>query len=137
MSDKGFFDTNVLLYAHDTKDLAKQETARSLIAKELAGARMVLSTQVLSEYFVAATRKLGLAHSDAIDGVHRLSACEIVGVEVGHVIDAARISQDHQLSYWDALIVSTAAAAGCTLLYTEDLNDGQVIADVRVTNPFV
>lgn len=137
MSDKGFFDTNVLLYAHDTKDLAKQETARSLIAKELAGARMVLSTQVLSEYFVAATRKLGLAHSDAIDGVHHLSACEIVGVEVGHVIDAARISQDHQLSYWDALIVSTAAAAGCTLLYTEGLNDGQVIADVRVTNPFV
>lgn len=137
MSDRSFFDTNVLLYAHDSQDLSKQQTARRLIAGELAAGRLVLSSQVLSEYFVAAIQKLGLAYSDALEGIHRLGVSEVVGIEFGHVLDAARLSKENQLSYWDALIVATASTSGCTRVYTEDLSHGQTILGVEIANPFV
>ena len=132
-----FVDTNVLVYAFDDDSPSKQKVAREILAGEAD--RIVLSTQVLSEFYVTVTRKLGrpLSIDRAIEALDAL--CELpvhtLGTEV--VRSAVRRSADSQVSYWDALIIETALAAGATVLLTEDLQHGQQFGRLRVTNPLL
>lgn len=137
MSDaKAFLDTNVLVYAldHDTPD--KCTRARALITEVVESGSGVISTQVLQECFVASTRKLGVAPLDAKAIVQSLRVMEVAQVSAELIEQAIDRSILSQLSFWDALIVVTSAASGCTTIYSEDLNNGQVIDGVRVVNPF-
>ena len=133
---KVFFDTNVLVYAQDLDAPHKRECSRQLMADVAAAGRGVISTQVLQEYYVTATRKLGVTPLAAKSVVQSFRMFEIVQLSPDLIEQAIDRSVLSQLSFWDALIVAASAASGCTTIYSEDLNAGHVIGGVKVVNPF-
>ena len=136
MTDSSFVDTNVVVYAFDDDEPARQRRAQDVLSEPEA--MLVVSTQVLAEFFVTVTRKLErpLDASTARQAVSELAELPVVATDARLVIDAVDLAQEHQLSLWDALIVQAAVTAGCTTLLSEDLADGSVLAGVRVDNPF-
>jgi predicted nucleic acid-binding protein len=139
MSAEYFIDTNILVYANDRSDAVKREKAKRLVLDGLADERMALSTQVLGEFFVTVTRKIRvpLPESEAEKEIRLLRAADIVDVDFHLVVRAIDISRRHSLSYWDSLIVAAAEKAGCAVLYSEDLGNGQSYGSVAVRNPFL
>ncbi len=137
MSDRTFVDTNVFVYAIDDDEPAKRAIAASVLASDQYG-ELVLSAQVLSEFYVTVTRKLAgrVSEAETLQGLDQLSLHTVLPIGGSLVRHAVEISRSSQISYWDGLIVAAAAAAGCELLLTEDLNHGQEINSVRVENPF-
>ncbi len=137
MSDRTFLDTNVLVYAVDETEPDKRDAARRLLSSTGHG-EFVLSSQILSEFYTVVTRRLAepVPEATAAVIVDQLSLNPVVPLDPALVKAAIQTSRSSQLSYWDGLIVATAAAGGCQRLLTEDLNDGQVIGSVRVENPF-
>jgi predicted nucleic acid-binding protein len=136
LAERVFVDTNVLVYADDEDAGAKRERARTVLAELIPAGRAVISTQVLQEFFVIATRKLGIAADQARRRVDALARLDVVLVRPDLILDAIDLHRLHQLSFWDALVIRCAAAAGCSRLLSEDLNDGQVVSGVRIENPF-
>lgn len=137
MSARTFIDTNILVYAHDTSAAQKHELARNLIADfwQAGGAR--LSIQVLQELYVTLTRKAKDFKSEsARELIEDYSHWRIHRPNPGDVIAAISLQQAQQLSFWDAMIIQSAASLGCAEILSEDLNAGQVIAGVQVVNPF-
>lgn len=136
MSGRTFIDTNVLVYAFDSSEPTKQQTAIHALAT--TGDRSVLSTQVLSEFYVVATRKLvdPLAPQVAADVITQLSRLPVVDIDTSLVRSAIEISVRSQISYWDGLIVAAASASGCDRILTEDLASGATINGVEIVNPF-
>lgn len=136
MSDAVFLDTNVLVYAFDTRDAEKQDRALALLSDP--SLPFVISTQVLGEFFVTVTRKLPrpLSPEIAAAAVESLSRFPVIGVDTGLVTAAMATSRTSQLSYWDALIVEAAVLARCDRILTEDLADGATLRGVRIENPF-
>jgi predicted nucleic acid-binding protein len=136
-AERTFLDTNVLVYLFDHDEPDKEERSRNIL-KQAEPGELVLSTQVLSEFYVVVTRKLKrpLDTAQAAQAVDWLSLLEVISPDAVLVKAAIQISRSSQLSYWDGLIVASAAAGGCQRLLSEDLNDGQVIGSVRVENPF-
>ena len=133
-----FVDTNVLVYAFDRSGAAKAEAARRLVTELMDTDRLRLSTQVLQELFVTLTRKAAsrCTAADALAVLEDLAAWPLTVVDYPALRSAASLSDRSRLSFWDALVVVTAATSGASVLYTEDLNDGQEILGVRVRNPF-
>ena len=133
-----FVDTNVLLYARDRREPHKQALAASWLAhlwREQAGRT---SAQVLSEYYVNATRRLkpGLSASEAWDDVKLLFAWNPVSVDRA-ILEAAReIEQRHRLNWWDCQVVAAANLQECRILLSEDLQDGADYGGVTVRSPF-
>jgi len=134
MPAKAFFDTNVLIYA------VAQDDSRSTRAEELLEAGGTLSVQILNEFVSVARRKILMSWSEvteALDAFRVLCPAPIpITVEMHEA--ALKIAEVHGYNIYDALVISAALEAGCTTLYSEDLQDGQVI-DGRITirNPFV
>jgi predicted nucleic acid-binding protein len=137
MSGSAFLDTNVVVYAFDDDEPVKQERARTIIG---GGdyPTLVVSTQVLAEFFVTVTRKLDrpLSPELARQAVADLATLPVVGADKESVLAGIDLADRHQLCLWDALIVQAAATAGCETLLTEDLTDGTVLAGVSIQNPF-
>lgn len=131
-----FIDTNVLVYLFDADSLDKQARSRAVLDDFAESA--ILSTQVLSEFYVAVTRKLGkpLPEDQAQAAFEALCELEVRPVHLNLVKSAIRRSRASQLSYWDALIVETALEAQATVLMTEDLQHGQQFGRLQVVNPF-
>ena len=138
MSDRSFLDTNVLVYALDESEPQKRDTARRLLGSSDYG-EFVLSAQILSEFYVVATRRLAqpVAEDIAVAAVDQLSQLPIVSIDPTLVKDAIELSRSAQVSYWDGLVVAAAAKAGCQRLLKEDLNNGQTIGSIQVENPFL
>jgi predicted nucleic acid-binding protein len=136
MSARSFVDTNVLVYTDDADSPTKKLVAIDLVSELRREARGVLSTQVLQEYFVAATRKLGVQARTARRKVELFARLDLQVIDLADVLAAADLQIVHGLSYWDSLILASARRAGCSLLYTEDLSDGATIAGIRIVNPF-
>jgi predicted nucleic acid-binding protein len=137
MSDKQFFDTNVLFYAYDTSDPAKQAIAENLVRQAAADASGVVSIQVLGEFFHATvTRKAVLDAHEAERAIRALSHLQVVDIDLLLVQAAIGYHQQYQLRYWDALILAAAKRAVCVELLTEDFTDGQDYDGVRARNPF-
>lgn len=136
MSSLVFFDTNILLYADDRRSPAKQENAAHLFAKHLRENTAVVSLQVLQEYFVIATRKLGLDAVVAQQKAETIACAKVVCFSAPDVIAAIELHRLGNLSFWDALIVHAARISGATILYSEDLHAGARIGGVKVVNPF-
>lgn len=133
---KVFLDTNVLVYAQDLDAPHKRERSRQLMAEVAASGRGVISTQVLQEYYVTATRKMGVAPLAAKSVVQSLRLFEVVQLSPDLIEQAIDRSVLSHLSFRDALIVAASVASECTTIYSEDLNAGQVIGGVKVVNPF-
>ena len=133
---KVFFDTNVLVCAQDHDAPKKRERSRELIAQAVSSGAGVISTQVLQEYYVAVTHKMGVAPLAAKAVVQSFRILEVVQISPDLIEQAVDRSVLSQISFWDALIVTASVASGCTTVYSEDLNAGQLIDGVRVVNPF-
>ena len=133
---KTFLDANVFVYAQDADVAAKRRRSRALIEELATAGTGVTSTQVMQEFYVAATRKLNVAPLAAKSILKTFRAFEIVQVSPELVDDAIDCSILNGLSFWDALIVSAASSSGCGRLLSEDMNHGQVILGVRIENPF-
>lgn len=136
MPARAFLDTNVLVYAFDDGEPDKRDRARELLAAPPAP--LVISAQVIGEFYVVVTRKLATpldpdAARDAVDQLMRFPVMPLDGELTRAAIATSRSAQ---LSYWDALIIEAASASGCDLLLSEDLADGSVIGSVRIRNPF-
>lgn len=131
-----FVDTNVVVYAFDAGAGVKRETAQRVIADP--DIDLVLSAQVLAEFYWVATRRLAppLGHAEAAAAVTALARLRVVPTDAGLVRSALVTAESHRLAWWDALIVEAAAMAGCDTLLTEDLDPGQVISGVEVVDPF-
>ena len=131
-----FIDTNVLVYADSIDEPRKQRIAIDLL-RHLRFERLgVLSTQVLNEYIQVSLRKLGLSHAHIREQLHCYRQLEIATVTPDNVDMALDLHQKHALSYWDALIVASAHIAGCSVLLTEDMGTGEILAGVKLVNPF-
>jgi predicted nucleic acid-binding protein len=133
---RSFIDTNILVYADDAFDPRKQQIALNLVVDLRTRQEAVLSTQVLQEYFVTATRKLGLEAHVARQRVTQFGRFELIQPTLDMMLAAMDLQQNHSLSFWDALIVQTASAARCRVLYSEDIQAGARIGDVLIVNPF-
>jgi predicted nucleic acid-binding protein len=134
-----FVDTNVLLYRFDSSLPDKQIAAQTWIELLWHSRRGRLSTQVLQEFYVNATRKLnpGLDRRTAQDEVRALFLWRPIPIENEVFEGAWRIQERFGLSFWDALIVSASRIGGCRYLLTEDLQHGQDLDGVQVVNPFM
>jgi predicted nucleic acid-binding protein len=133
---RSFIDTNILVYADDAFDPRKQQLALDLVVDLRARQEAVLSTQVLQEYFVTATRKLGLDAHFARQRVTQFGRFELIQPTLDMLLAAMDLQQNHSLSFWDALIVQTASAARCRVLYSEDMQAVARIGEVLIVNPF-
>lgn len=137
MSAKYFLDSNILIYGDDLDAGKKNEKALKVIEESVASGNGVISTQVLQEYFVNATKKLGVLPEMAQRKVTLFSAMNVVRIAVEDIHAAIDLNRLHQLALWDAMIIRCAAVAGCDRVLTEDLQHGQVIAGVKIENPFL
>jgi len=137
-ADRSFVDTNVLAYAHDRSETVKQPIARSLIERLWDDQLGVLSTQVLQELYVVATRKFAppMPSQAARDLLVLYATWEVVQVDVGMILAASELESAESISFWDALIVEAAKRAGATQLLTEDLQAGRRFDGLVVVNPF-
>lgn len=133
-----FVDTNVLLYAHDRSAGMKRDVAARLVADLWGSRRGVMSTQVLQEFYVNATRKLPhpLSASRTRDIISRYSTWPTHRVEPADVLAASVVEKQFRLSFWDALVIVAAGRLGAKLLVSEDMQDGRTIAGVCIKNPF-
>ena len=138
MNGRVFVDTNVFVYLFDRDAPAKQAVARRILQAEGRAGRLVLSTQVLQEFYVTVTRKLGkpLSATDGANAAKDLCTFDVVDVDRDMVIRSMALSRTAQLSFWDALIIEAARTRGCDRVLTEDLRDGRQFGQLTITNPF-
>jgi predicted nucleic acid-binding protein len=136
MSARSFFDTNVLIYADDKAAPAKQRRALDLVAEHRRARTGVVSLQVLQEYFVAVTRKLRVDAAIARRKIELLAEFDVAVPEVQDILAAIDLHRLHGFSFWDALILRAAKQAGCSVLFSEDLQQAREIDGVRIVNPF-
>jgi predicted nucleic acid-binding protein len=137
--DLAFVDTNVLVHAFDKSRSPKKRVAQRLISELLEEDRLRVSTQVLQELFVTLTRKVSqpCSSAEALAVLEDLTAWPLMAVDYAAIRAAVGLASQAKLSFCNALVVVAAARTGAAVLYTEDMNDGQEILGVRVSNPFV
>lgn len=135
--DKVFFDTNILVYSADVSDARKQKIATALIKSAIDSGNGVISTQCLQEFFNVAQKKLNISKEAAKELVEYFADnLPVVEISVPLILSAVDISIKGQFSFWDSLILSAANDTGCATVYSEDLNDQQIIAGAKIQNPF-
>lgn len=137
MSDRYFVDTNILMYAHDTAAGDKHARAQVLVEDLWQNRSGVVSTQVLQELAVNLRRKAKkpLDAKATREVVSDYLAWQVVVNGGDSILEALDLEARYQLSFWDALVIQAAHAAGAEILYSEDLSDGQQYGSVRVVNP--
>jgi len=133
-----FVDTNVVLYAYDASAGDRHVAARELMLRLARSRQGAVSVQVLQEFYVNAVSKIAVrltpeAARRRLRALRRWPTHSPLAVDV---IAATTISEDHRISFWEAMIVRSASELGCDVLWTEDLNAGQTIAGVRIADPF-
>lgn len=133
-----FVDANVLVYAYDSSQGQKQTQAKQLLQQLWQQEVGCVSIQVLQEFYVTVTHKLAnpLAPADASQIIADLGLWRVHQPQVEDVLSAIQIQQRYQLSFWDSLIVRSASQLGCSLIWTEDLSNGQQIEGCAIQSPF-
>jgi predicted nucleic acid-binding protein len=133
-----FFDTNVLVYVFDRDSPDRSRRAHELMREHVASGGLLLSTQVLQEFYVTVTRKLArpLPEETALAALRRLASLPTVQVDSRLVLEAASRGRVLQLSFWDALIIQAAIEGGASHLLSEDLQHGRRIDGLTIENPF-
>jgi len=133
-----FLDTNVLVYMFDADAAEKQAQAQQLFKELAREGRILISTQVLQEFYVISTRKLAapLTSQEAEQAIRDLATFALIPIDAQIILAAIKITNHFRFSFWDSLIIQAALHGGAKLLYTEDLQDGQTIDELRIQNPF-
>lgn len=134
-----FVDTNVVVYAHDVSAGPKRERARELLGDLWRDGNGALSIQVLQEFFVVATRKVPrpLDWQEASRVVSLLGQMAVHVPVVDDVVGAIEIAAEARISFWDAMVIRSAAELGSGVLWSEDLTTEATYRGVRVSNPFL
>lgn len=134
-----FLDTNILVYAFDISAGFKHDLAAQLVKSCWEDETGCLSIQVLQEFFVTVTRKLAspLDQQTAKQIVVDLTNWQVHAPATSDFLQAIELQQEHQISFWDAQVIQSATALGCSQLLSEDLNSGQWYGSVQVINPFI
>jgi len=135
---KFFFDANVLASLIDADSPDKRKKARSLFQKHVEAGDILLSTQVLQEFYVVVTRKLArpLDAAVAAEAVSSFAELPLAQIDSELIVSAIHRSRNNQLSFWDALIVQAAIEGHASTLYSEDMQHGQMLDGLRVIDPF-
>lgn len=135
---KVFFDSNILIYFVDERDERKQSIAKEIIADAVQNQNGMISTQSLQEFYNVVTKKMNCPKEKAKELVTMFSELfPVTQITIPLILSAIDISIKNEFSFWDSLILSTANDTGCVLLYSEDLNSGQIISGTKVLNPFL
>lgn len=129
-----FVDTNVLAYSVDPLDPVKQE--RALHVLETHRSQAVISTQVLVEFSNFCSGKLRMDRPSVDLMLNEAAQLKTVPADRGMILEASKLSVEHDLSIFDAMIVAAAKRANCALLLTEDFTEGQAFGETVVANPF-
>ena len=140
MKDRSFIDTNLFVYASGQQGREKGNLSLALIRTLLANRTGVISFQVIQEFFNVALKKFSPPYSteDAhTQMVEIFQPLIVVHSSMRLYTDATEIFVRHKLSWYDSLLVAAAAEAGCSVLYTEDMQHGTTIRGVRIVNPFL
>jgi predicted nucleic acid-binding protein len=136
MNGKEFVDTNILIYAFDRTAGAKRDKAEALLTRLWSERAGCLSLQVLQEFYVTAARKLSMPPGEALTQVERFGKWTVHRPRFEDILLAIQLHRAKKVSFWDAMILRSAMASGCHLLWTEDLAGGQVWDGLVVRNPF-
>jgi predicted nucleic acid-binding protein len=136
VATRNFIDTNILVYAEGADSSIFQPVALDLLKRLFEEKRGVLSTQVLQEYCNVAIKKLGLPMDHIRAQLDFYEQFEVIQVTPAVIRLGLDLHQTRSLAFYDSLILATAQIAGCDLLYSEDMNDGEQIGPVRIVNPF-
>ena len=138
MPDRAFIDTNVLVYSYDSRDPEKQSRAQELLAGGIENETVVISAQVLGEFFNVVTRRIPnpLSVEEAEGVIDLVSILPVVGIDISLVRRAIATHRRYGIAYWDSLIIAAAERAACTYVLSEDLNSGQSYHGITVVNPF-
>lgn len=137
MNGRSFLDTNVLVYTDDQDEPRKQRVALDLVSQCRRQRSGVISTQVLQEYFVTSSRKLGVPAERARRKTEIFARLQVVTPTAADVLAAIDLHRLHGISFWDALIVRAALVCGCVRILTEDLQHGRRFDGCEVVNPFL
>jgi len=137
MTEFEFFDTNIILYAKIDESSPKHGIAKELLEQKILYGEPCISIQVVNEFTVNAIRQKRELPDIEATARQLLSHFHVQSLTAKHVMDAFRIVQRYRFSFWDSLIVAAALDMQCSVLYTEDLQNGQWIDDVlEIRNPF-
>ena len=136
MATRSFIDTNVLVYAEASDEPLKQRAALALLKGLYEEGLGVLSTQVLQEYCNVALNKLKLPAQHVRSQLDLYEQFEVVQVTPSIIHAGLDIHQTRSVSFFDAIVLASAHAAGCDVIWTEDMNAGEVINGVSIANPF-
>lgn len=135
MSDKIFLDTNILVYSYSNSEIEKQIIARKLVADS----NSVISTQVVQELTNTITRKFKFTYHDAVNAINE--SCQNNNLHVNTertIIEACKVAQQYGFSFYDSLIIASAIESNCVMLFSEDMNNGQIIDNkLKIVNPFL
>ena len=131
-----FLDSNVLIYANDRRDSRKQQIAKELIARGLREKSAVVSTQVLAEFANVTLGKLREPAQAVMEQLLMFESLQVVQLTPVLIRRGIELRELYKVQFWDAQIIATAEQPKCDVLFSEDLNPGQLYAGVRVENPF-
>lgn len=132
-----FIDTNILIYAEDSGMGTKHQIAVDLVARLARQDIGALSTQVLAEYYNAATKKLRMSSEEAEETIRDLSCWKIHRPSHADIVNAIALQRRYWLSWWDAMILNSAIESGAGILWSEDLGNRQEFGALVIRNPFV
>jgi predicted nucleic acid-binding protein len=139
MSGRFFLDTNIFVYAFDATEPAKARRASLLIRRGVDTGNGVVSYQVVQEFFNVALRRFAQPMSAAEAEQYLITVFRpllAIHSSAGLYVEALRIAEKYRVSWYDSLIVAAARQGECSLLYSEDLQHGQKIEDLRIEDPF-
>ena len=136
MATRSLIDTNVLVYAEASDAPLKQRTALTLLKGLYEEGLGVLSTQVLQEYCNVALKKLKLPAHYVRSQLDLYEQFEVVQVTPAIIRVGLDLHQTRSVSFFDAIVLASAHASGCNVIWTEDMNAGEVVNGVRISNPF-
>lgn len=131
-----FIDSNVFIYAADSKSRMKRTIARELISKAVASGEYKINVQVLNEFSSVAHRKLGLTVDEIKAYLEMFRALTVLPVTEGVTEKGLDVMMRYGIQFYDSLLLVSAAESGCSEFISEDLNDGQIYCGMKVVNPF-
>ncbi len=133
-----FIDTNILVYAHDVSAGEKHTRAANLIKTIWESRNGCVSVQVLQEFYVTITRKVAkpVPPSTAVQVITDLSSWKVHSPTVDDILRAIQIHDQLQISFWNAMIIVSAEQCQCSMIWSEDLQHGQLFGTIHIQNPF-
>ena len=137
MATRHFIDTNVLVYAEAKDYPLKQKAAFTLLKQLYEETSGVLSTQVLQEYCNVALKKLRLTPQYIRSQLDFYEQFEVIQVTPAIIRTGMDLHQTRSIVFYDAIVIASASTAGCSVLFSEDMNAGEIMNGVRIVNPFV